>query len=210
MPSPVPSSTTPIAIRGDDDEPVRGNRAVGNPARTAYTDVEVAPPGEIVVGIVLPVEFGFTVVVVVAPATVVVGAGTVFFTGVVEVAGTGAKCPAIEAGLVPGSAVAVVGAPMLAVVGPVGAGEVVVVDDAGAIVDDVGIVADAAPPFVAVESVVGVEVNSVVADAESMVVSSALAVVIVELVSGRQNCTPAMSGIVPSVVGRPAFEKRDA
>jgi hypothetical protein len=90
----------PIAMRGEEDEPVRGSRAVGSPASTAYTDVDVAPPGEIVVGIVLPVEFGFTVVVVVAPAIVEVGAGTVFFTAVVEVVGAGAECAPKEAGLV--------------------------------------------------------------------------------------------------------------
>jgi hypothetical protein len=60
----------------------------------------VAPPGEIVVGIVLPVMFGLMVVVVVAPATVVVGAGTVFFTAVVDVGGAGSAWTAGAAGLV--------------------------------------------------------------------------------------------------------------
>ncbi|MDQ1433487.1 MAG: hypothetical protein QOF59_303 [Actinomycetota bacterium] len=204
MPSPVPSSTIPITMRGDDDDPVRGSRVIGSPASTAYTDVDVAPPGEMVVGIVLPVEFGFTVVVVVAPATVVVGAGTVFFTAVVEVVDAG-DCTAIGAGLVTcvaGSVVAVVGALIVPGVRAV-AGEVVVVDRAGALVEEFGsTVVDPAPPFV--------EVRSVVEDEGSVVVVSAVVVVDVGLVSGRQNCTPAMSGVVASVFGRPVFEKRDA
>ena len=86
----------------------------------------------------------------------------------------------------------------------------VVVVDAGSVTEDTlvdGCAVVVEESFAIVE--VGVDAETAVDDPSASVLVS-VSDVGVDVRSGRQNCTPAMSGVVASVLGSPTLEKRDA